>query len=377
MSSCNSTTSQALVAHDCRNWHADDQERWKELFDPARIWGEPIWVRQTQYQNAGVYSRYLAAVRQGGARTPRFITPRGLQCFIISAEAVGCCPRTIAGYAWALYKMAGLLWPARERIWLVQTCTRLHVEAERTSKLKIHRIVDAGELLWVADNCLSRARAMARRGREATMLFRSGLYILVGVHMPERLRALASLRLEQIDLEENGVAFTAKAIKMKRDRPWVLPPGVMEVVTEWLLDWRAPWIASRPEAPSRANQHDFFWIGNGGGPVGDAALTEALRQVTEAYFGFPVTSHRFRDAAATLLMQRNAGNASVARAILGQRSEHMLTEYIETANQVAAGKALGDSLEAAEADLRRRVRAVSRSTVALSPSSRRRQRQIA
>lgn len=378
MSACNTTISQALVAHDCRSWHADDQERWKDFFDPARMWCDPVWVRQTQYQNAGVYSRYLATLRQAGARMPRFITPRGLQYFILSAEAAGCCPRTIAGYAWALSKMAGLLWPGHERTWLMKTCAKLQAEADRTSKQKIHRIVDAGELLWLAHDCLSRARAMPRRGWEATKLFRTGLYILVGIHMPERLRALASLRLAQIDLANNGVAFNADAIKMKRDRFWVLPPEVVAVVEEWLTAWRASWIASRPEASGRPKQqHEYFWIGKGGEAVGDAALTEALRQVTEAYFGFPVTSHRFRDAAATLLVERDASNAHVARSVLGQRSDRMLAEYIETANQIAAGRALADSLAATEADLRQRIRQTSRATLALHPSSRRRRRRKA
>jgi integrase len=372
MSACNTTTSADLVAHDCRNWHPDDQERWKDLFDPARLFGQPVWVRQTQYQNAGVYSRYLQTLRGAGATAPRYLTPRRLQYFIRANEE-RCCPRTIAGYAWALFKIAGLLWPTQKRSWLGKTCIALDAEANRTSKQKIHRIVDAGELLWLAHESLSQARVMPSRNWRATDLFRTGLYILVGIYMPERLRALASLELAQIDLDNNAVVFDAEAIKMKRERPWILPPAVMAVVREWLSEWRAPWIVRRPAVGDRAG-HAYFWIGKGGEPVGDAALTEALRKVTEAHFGFAVTSHRFRDAAATLLIERNPANAAIARAVLGQRSEHMLMEYIETASQVTAGQVLAASLEVTEADLRRRMRHVSRSTLALNPSSRRRRR---
>jgi len=373
MSACNTITSAELVAHDCRNWHADDQERWKDQFDPTRIWDKPVWARQTQYQNAGVYSRYLATLQAAGARAARCVTPRGLQYFIRANEKE-CCPRTIAGYAWALFKMAGLLWPERSRAWLGKTCIALDKEARRTSKQKIYRIVDAGELLWLAHSTLDEARAMPRHSWKAINHFRTGLYILVGIYMPERLRALASLQLAQLDLANCGIAFDAEAIKTSRDRLWVLPPAVIEVMREWLTEWRQPWMSSRPRANDLREMHDYFWIGKGGEPVGDAALTECLRQVTEAHFGFPVTSHRFRDAAATLLVKRDPKNAGTARMVLGHRSDHMLAEYIETANQVTAGRILADSLAATEADLRRRVRQTSRATIALNPSSRRRQR---
>jgi integrase len=377
MSACNTNTSAGLVAHDCRTWHPDDQECWKDLFDPTRVWGDPCWVRQTQYQNAGVYTRYLATLKGAGAQAPRYVTPRGLQFFIRTSEK-DCCHRTIAGYAWALFKVAGLLWPSRGRAWLGKTCIALDAEAKRTSKQKLHRIVDAGELLWLAHTTLQRARAMPHRNWHATHLFRTGLYILIGIYMPERLRALASLDLDQLDLDNCGIAFDAEAIKMHRDRPWVLPQEVIEIIREWLTEWRTPWIASRPKAGGSLKLiHDHFWIGNDGGPVGDAALTASLRQITKEYFGFPVTSHRFRDAAATLCVEKDPGNTSVARAVLGQRSQSMLAEYVETANQVMAGRALDDALSTTEVELRRRLRQVSRATLALHPASRRRKRRAA
>jgi hypothetical protein len=126
-----------------------------------------------------------------------------------------------------------------------------------------------------------------------------------------------------------------------------------------------------------ANGHDYFWIGKSGEPVGDAALTASLSQITEERFGFPVTSHRFRDAAATLCVEQNPNNPRVARIVLGQRSEQMLAEYVETAKQVIAGESLADALTTTETELRRRLRRTSRSTLALNPTSRRRRRRAA
>jgi hypothetical protein len=38
MTACNLAISSDLVAKDCATWPVLDQERWKDLFDPARNW---------------------------------------------------------------------------------------------------------------------------------------------------------------------------------------------------------------------------------------------------------------------------------------------------------------------------------------------------
>jgi integrase len=375
MSRCNTVSTSALVAHDCSSWHSDDQARWTELFDPDQAWFDPIWVRQTQYQNAGVYTRYLNAVRAAGAATPRFVTPRGLQAFIRATEAKGCRVRTIAGYTWALYKMTTLLWPNRSKGWLRQSCQELEREAVRTSKRKITRIPDPGELLILADDLLQAARTRPVRDWRATELFRTGLYIRLGLYMPERLRALCKLQIDWVDFEVGQINLPGAVIKTKDDRARHLPPHALHLIKEWLSDWRASWIASRKSAAdATAASHDSLWIGKGGKPASDGALTASLGKMTKSYFGYPVTSHRFRDAAATLHVERAPAEAQLARQNLGQRSDAMIREYTETAKQVAAGKSLAAALDVTETELRKRVRASSRTAIALNPRSRRRRR---
>lgn len=375
MSHCNTTSTSILVAHDCRTWHVDDQTRWLDLFDPCRSWNDHIWVRQTQYQNAGVYTRYLGSLARSGCISPRFITPRGLQHFIRSAESDKCRARTISGYAWALYKMAVLLWPDRDWNWLMHSCKALQNAADRTAKKKLTRIPDAGELLYLADALIAQSRARPRRDWQATELFRTGLYIHIGIHVPERLRALAHLSFAWIDLASELINFPAEAIKSKTERAWQIPPDTSTLIGEWATEWRKPWISRHKSGKSTARcSHNSFWIAKGGGPATDAALTASLRKMTQPYFGHPITSHRFRDAAATLQIERAPQDARLAQQTLGHRRAETLREYVETANQIAASRFFSDAQSAMEDEVIRRIREGSRATPALNPRSRRRRR---
>jgi len=370
---CNKVSTTHYVERDCRSWHMQDRERWMDLFDPDRMLGDPVWVRQTQYQNAAVYSRYLTACLAAGNANPRFVTPRGVQCFIQACEILECRPRTIAGYVWCLFKISRLLWPSRHCGWLSKTCCALDAIAEKTTKKKIAQIPQAEELLWLAYNLLHQARAAPIRNWNATQLFRTGLYILIGVYMPERLRALASIDIAQIDFESGMVRFDRDVIKNKTDRPRVLPAAVLDALREWIDDWRLAWISTRASYKGNPAElgHNKLWIGKSGRPAGDSTLTVALRDVTTQYFGFAVTSHRFRDAAATLHVEAAPGETRLAMQNLGHKSGEMTAEYTETATQVRAGQHFAAALGATEEDVRYRVRANSHSTIALNLRSRR------
>lgn len=365
MTACNVATSSELVAKDCATWPVLDQQRWKSLFDPDLNWGDAPWVRQTQYQVGRVYTRYLADMASAGrpvtSRAGR-ITPAGLRRFILACEARGCCPRTIAGYARDLAKLADKLWPGRNRDWLLKTCARLDDLAGRTTKRKLSRIVGGAEIRFAAERLLAQARELGPdAGWEAIQLYRDGLFMLVAIHAPERRRALATIRLDQIDCARGVIRFDPAQIKTAEPRDRHLPPRVMAQLAEWIDVWRC----------RVADSHDNLWVAKGGGSAGDAALAAAFGNATERELGLRLSIHRIRDAAATLIVEKSPNSVPLARQVLGQRSEHIIDEYTETANQIEASRHLGAALEETEEEVLHRVRASSTSTIALNPRSRR------
>jgi len=386
MSVCNTQTTSALVAKDCATWTPNDRAAWLALFDPANGRRRVSWVRQTQYQNAGVFTRYLACVARHGLIAD--LHSDGVKAFVGECQAAGCSVITIAGYVRALWRVVTLIRPRSQQhlAWLHAACLNLEAVAKMAQKTGAHRKVDSAELALAGERLIAEARERAgiRAGDlpdllkaalkagstgdhpstpwSAIQLFRDGLFLLVGAHAPERRRALTSISIDQINLRDSLVEFEPMQIKTKRRSTRPLPPHVVEHIVEWIFLWRA-----------RCNPaHRMLWLAKGGDTVTDEAMYAAMVKATERVLGYPVSPHDFRDAAATLAVEEAPHQARLATIVLDQRSEQMTRNFTEQANQIVASRELAAALARTRQTIERQVRAMTRSTIALNPRSRRR-----
>jgi integrase len=386
MSTCNTQATSVHVAADCATWPPADRERWIAVFDPASGSSRKPWVRQTQYQNAGVYSRYLACAARHGL--PGEVHPDSLRAFIQECQAGGCSAITISGYCWAIWKVLRLIRPeARSGLqWLLDTCCTLDAVAKQTLKRGAHRKVDSADLIVAGERLIAEARELAGIGGDAVpallkqrleglplsfrptwraiQAFRDGLFLLVGAYAPERRRALATISIEQIDLKTCCIIFEPHQTKTKKRSIQLLPGFVVDLIVEWLWLWRAQY----------APNHPMLWIAKGGQAATAETLYAAMVEATELTLGFKVTPHDFRDAAATLVVEEAPQRSRLASILLGHASETMTRNYTEQANQILASRALAATIGRTAKATARKVRAGTRSTVALHPRSRRKRR---
>jgi len=366
MASCNRVWSRANAERDCLTWNDMERARWLELFGSDDPDLPRCWVRETAYQNASVYTRYLACVRERGLE-PR-LSADGLRLFIHECEAAkgdreGCVPRTIAGYIGALYKIGRLLSPEADLAWLMKSYLRAEAVAKRTPKLRNTHIVDAGELYLLGKRLVEEARRLGPgAGWTAIGKYRTGLFICFGLIGPERLRALHSLKLS--DFADGCAFYGPEDIKTKRESVRAMTEEVEAMLREWIADFRSVYEPS----------HDAVWIARGGAPAVPATLYIAMRQVTEADLGVPVTPHILRNIAGTFIERHAPAEAAIIPIILDQRSEAVTRIYIETAGSIEAGRTAGAIIDTRREGLEREVRAITRSEIALSPRARPRRR---
>jgi hypothetical protein len=372
------------VAADCLTWRLDEQDRWKNLFDPACN-KRPPWVRQTQYQNAGVYTRFLDCARRNDHRPE--LCSDAVRAFVLECERGGCGIVTISGYLWAIWKVLGQVSGDTRPEWLLETCLTFDQAAKETVPQGAGRKVDSAEIVLAGKRLILEARAMAGvAGRavgeipvdqdapseavgrdvipwEAVQSFRDGLFLLIGAFAPERLRALTDIRIPQIDMVTGVIAFIPRQIKMKRHSPRVLPAPVLALLQEWLDIWR----------PGHADEHDCLWIAKGGRAPTNAAMYAAMRTATgrPEILGQVLTPHQLRDAAATLIVEDCPAMASLASIVLDHRDRRMTRAYTLQANQIVASRALSQAISRRSEETLRKVRSATRSTIALNPTSRR------
>lgn len=362
MAPSNTYSSHALTLHDCATWPAVERERWLDAFSPERIIGDPPWVRQTQYQVAGVYTRYRAAAGRHGWNG---ICAEGVRAYVRELQTAGIRVRTIAGYVRAIQRAATIIQPETPLDWLVASCRRLEGIAERTPKRKTGVFVAADAILNFGLSCCGEARKLGLAGGwSAVQLFRDGLFLAFGVAGPERRRALAGLRIGDLDLERRTVTYAPTAMKTKVESIRTYPESVANAMAEWLTIWR----------PRCQPDHDAVWLALGGGPACDGTLYAAMRKLTaeRAPWGFAITPHRLRDAAATLCVEASPEAAKLAPLLLGHSREATTREYTESAVRLEASRQMPPLIKTAEARVAQLVRESTSSTVALHPRSRRR-----
>lgn len=324
MSSVISIWSREAVLGDCVLW-PDEAERkqWISLF------GDDVpckrWSRYTAYNCASVYTRYFLLTGE------EEVTPDGLKLFISLCEAgavrAPCCPRTIAGYVAAIYRILRLLHPDNRFELLKVIVFQMLRLASQTPKRRSAAVKDAREVVALGWKLIALGReAEETDTRRARVLFRTGLFLLLGIYIPERLRAWSSLTISQIDFTAGTILFEGKQTKNGRDNARPIPPELIPPMREWLDDFRGE--------PA----HDFFWIAvTSGGAAVPATLYAALRKETRE-LGTPVTPHPLRNAAATFIVRQAPEKAAIASIVLGQRDPTMVKEYTEGAEMMEAAR---------------------------------------
>lgn len=333
----------ARVQRACHTWPSDQQVRWAEAMAPE--FGRPLWKAVTQRQNAGVYSRYLAAAGTQG------VCPEGVRRWVRELEQSGITVRTITGYLWAIHKVARVV-SDDDISWLTRTCMHITAIARTTPKRKTASVTPAAAIYQFALEAILRAKQMGQESWVATQLFRDGLFLAFAICAPERLRALVSTRLDDLDLQRFRATYDAEVIKTGRSSERTFPVIVAALLREWIESWRPRWIAG-PD-------HGHLWIAKGGRPVCAATIYCAVRALTaQAPWGYSITPHRLRDAAATALAEASPEAATLARTLLGHSSERMTAEYTETAKRIAASRQGRDLIAQGRNETGRRARSAS------------------
>lgn len=328
MTAINRSWSRQWVLDECAAWpDPNERARWIELF--ADEHAERPWVRETAYQNAGVYTRYFLLTGETE------VTPHGLKVFITLCERGAykgsCTPRTIAGYVAAIYKTLRLLHPDRDYRALAKIVGAMLRIADRTPKRRAAAVADAVDLERFARDMIERGRRIwpVERLRGA-MLFRTGLFILMGLYMPERLRAIASLAVAQVKFDTRRIVFRPVQTKNKRQSEREIPESLVPLMREW-LEMRAGF---QPD-------HGFFWISlKTGRAAASATLYAALRAETSDPHDFraPVTPHLLRNTAAEFIVRHAPEKAPLVSTILTQRSPKLAREYTNGAGTIEASR---------------------------------------
>ncbi len=246
-----------------------------------------------------------------------------------------CRHRTVSTRIERLYRVLIAFDPNGEHRWMYLMSRRV---ARRATPLP-HRIASADDLAALGYELMAQAvtdaDATGRISQEDAKKYRDGLMIALLAAVPVRRRTLAGLRIgEHLVRSGNGwqLDIPAELTKTGTALDYVLSASLSASVDVFLERFRPVY--------SGAEKHNGLWPSTHGRPMAANTILQSVTRRTEAAFGYSVSPHRFRNAAATFLAVHDPENARAAKDLLGHASFATTEKHYIAAQSRIAGRAL-------------------------------------
>jgi integrase len=206
--------------------------------------------------------------------------------------------------------------------------------------------------LQLMDSAEEEVRSIGAIHLRLAKRYRDGFIIALLACIPLRRRTLANLRIGEH--------------LMKIGRKWSLDIPAEDTKSHVPLEYEVPHLLwdrleiflskYRPRFKGAAT-HDHLWPCQQGGPLKGGEIYEAVAWRTFKAFGFSVSPHRFRHAAATFWSERDPANVLVAKDLLGHASLKTTEKhYIMSRSRIAGRELAGILADFKESARRLQVR---------------------
>jgi integrase/recombinase XerD len=230
--------------------------------------------------------------------------------------------------------------------WLREIANRIKAKAKR--KVKRHVTSDVLYTLGVQlmDRAEENARTAGRVRAHQVTAYRDGLMIALLALIPIRRRTLANIRIGK-QLVKSGefwaLDIPAEDIKTRVPLEYDISPTVSGRIDTYLQKFRS----CCPGAET-----DALWLSLRGRPLGGSEIYEAFKRRTSSAYGFAISPHHFRHAAATFWGERDPANVRGAKDLLGHASFRMTEKHYNMARSRIAGRKLAQAIDSARSSYR-------------------------
>jgi integrase/recombinase XerD len=192
------------------------------------------------------------------------------------------------------------------------------------------------------DRAVSDAEDAGVISKAHAFTYRNGLIVAFLALIPLRRRTLVALRIGK-HLVKTGhlwaLDIPAADTKTRRPLDYPISDELCTRIDLYLERFRC-------RIPG-ADTHTGLWASNKQRPMSAIGAHKAVRRLTKKAFGFAVSLHRFRHAAASFWSIRNPVNVRGVKDLLGQATFSITEKHYIMAQSRLAGRALAQAVDAA------------------------------
>lgn len=342
-------------------WPPADRQAWEDACRPGNRLTRggaashlAAVTRKDLAQRYGYFLDFRKRTGQldGAAEAAALVTPEAIDAFIAELRS-RVSSVTLAGTIYKIRRMANLIAPARDMVWLTEIEKDLALLACPKDKsarvVACERLVAAG-LTLIAEADLADTDAIMSRALTA----RNGLMIALLTTGPIRLRNFAALEIGHSFIHHQDTWWIVlHDTKSGRPDERPVPVWLNEAIERYLTTHRPVLLAGRrakhappgqvPKSesvvdgpsPHREGYTGALWIGHDGRPLSRAHVARCLSVMTKATVGVEVSPHLFRASAATCAALNAPEMPHLATALLHQRHWSVTETHYNRANSLS------------------------------------------
>jgi site-specific recombinase XerD len=324
------------------DWPAADQLAWEVACRPAerlKRGGTAAHLKPvTRNDLARRYGYFLDHIKRSeglscDAETASYVTPERVARFLAELKA-RVRSVTVYGSIYKLRRMAQLLTPDKDFIWLTELEKDLALVMQ--PRTKFDRVVWSEILVEAGITLMAEADAAGHRSDLArARQFRDGLMVALLAMCPIRLKNFSTLEIGRTFMRVNGswwIVLPASETKERRADERAVP----EFLTSWIdryLD------THRPTLVRTDTDLALLWLSsNNGYPLTYSSVERAISAATLVTIGTATSPHLFRTAAASTSAIRGGSTPNLASALLHHSHVTITEEHYNRASSLTAGQ---------------------------------------
>ncbi|GLR90946.1 site-specific integrase [Bradyrhizobium iriomotense] len=334
------------------DWPTKDQQLWAAAFEAGDLFdgGGPgahlaPATREMLCERYAQFLRFISVkhrkllTRPAGERIDRRIVTE-----FVAWRRRSCSDMTVSLGLRCLSEALALICPGTDWSWLYVIARRITANAPRQAKR--YNLITSEYLYTLGIDLMDKVEAATESAQRIRMrdayIYRDGLMIALLAVIPLRRRTFAALKIGQHLVKAGGLwALDIPAEDTKTRRPLEFP------ISEELSARIDLYLERYRRRIPGADTHKGLWVSHLGNPTCAPAIGQTIRKRTMRAFGFGVSPHRFRHAAASLWAIHDPANVRGAKDLLGHASLDMTEKHYIMAQSRLAGRALARAVEKA------------------------------
>lgn len=329
------------------DWPPRHRSAWDQAIDNISLFQERktsvSWKPQTIINYCKVYTRWLKwnklkGIKINDTRPEDLMHRKAIEAYIADIKKTNN-DRSCYNQLSSLYNIMRIIAPDQDWTWLNNAGKFYRKIAEASKEIK-RLDQDSNDLINLGLSLMTQAADETTKNkrhrsgisrRKLALKYRDGLMIALLASRQFRIQNFTDLELgKSIQIYETTASLFLDGDETKEGNiiECIFPVSLFDNLQSYIATHRRILL----EKAANPDKVMALWVSEAGGPLVERSLYGAIKKRTRQAFGYTVSPHKFRHAAATTLIEHAPQSAQLASTLLGHKRGDIVEKHYNQAN---------------------------------------------